>query len=56
MCLYGTAGGTSCSSTLKEVDPIDMPKIISNSDDNQPFLWNDIEELPKVSSGVKVVV
>jgi hypothetical protein len=26
------------------------------SDDNQPFLWNDIDELPKVSSGGKVMV
>jgi hypothetical protein len=48
--------GGCCSYIVKEVDPIDISKIIPMSDDNQSFLWSDIDELPKVSSCGKMTV
>ena len=42
--------------TLKEVDPIDISKIIAMSDDNQPLLWSEIDELSKVPSSGKMAV
>ncbi len=47
---------SSCCYNPKEVDPVDISKIISMSDDNQPLLWSNIDKLAKVSSRRKMAL